>query len=185
MGGPKTVQDGNVTITRTASPPEKVTTIVARDPPQEFVRVSLSRQAREFLRRKGFSTKFIDALHMMLQEATNKVHNTIIRSPPPAPGSDFSRPDPPRRMKMPANLQHSWIELDHGRGANLMMPDIRSYFPTVPYHQGTYDAFASREGQRFMKAYYSTGWLRQDPKTQEWVVAPPAPLSQVTPRRIR
>lgn len=175
-------QDDNVTIIHEKIPEGKVISITHRDPPPEYLRVQLSEQARQYLRRQGYSQKFITGLGMMLQESTNLIHNTIIRSGGRAEGSDFVRPDPPRRMEMPSSLQGSWMELGEGRGA-LIMPDIGPYFPNATYYPETYRAFASAEGQRFMRRYYTTGWLRRDAQSGEWIVAPPAPLAQITPRR--
>ncbi len=176
-------QDDNVTIVHEKIPEGKVTSITYREPPPEYVRVRLSDSAREYLRRRGFSDRFITGLGMMLQEATNKVHNTIIG------GSDSSGsmhsvtvPSKPERMKMPSSLSGSWMQLGEGRRAPIM-PDIGPYFPNATYYPETYRAFTSAEGQRFMQRYYVTGWLRRDERSGEWIIAPPAPLAQVTPRR--
>jgi len=180
----RVVQDDNVTIVYTKIPDGKYTEARTRDPPQEFVQVRLSEQARQFLRRQGFSERFISSLHMMLQEATNVVHNTIVRGQRTSrEGYDFSVPLQPERREMPSDIRNCWTEMGEEGGRSIKIPDISSYFPTLPGYASTYHAFASAEGQRFMNRYYVTGWLRQDPATREWIVAPPAPLSQITPSR--
>jgi hypothetical protein len=175
-------QDDNVTIVHTKIPEGKVTSITYQDPPQEYVRVRLSDQARQYLRRQGYSEKFIRGLHMMLQESTNLIHNTIIRSDESGEGPGVSVPSKPERMHMPSDLRSSWSQLGEGSSA-LIMPDIGPYFPNTTYYPETNRAFASAEGQRFMRRYYTTGWLRRDEQSGEWTISPPAPLAQITPRR--
>ena len=142
----------------------------------------LSNQAMAFLRRKGYSETFITGLYSMLREAGSVHRRTEIKPPKSSQPFEWS-PGRPSVVKpeMPSELSYCVREYTE-KGRKIMMPDIGPYAPTKTYHTSTYRAFESREGQRFMRQYYITGWLRKDSSTGEWVVRPP--LSAV-PRKTR
>ncbi|MEW6035159.1 MAG: hypothetical protein AB1529_00970 [Candidatus Micrarchaeota archaeon] len=164
--------------------------LLQRDVEPIHVNVRLSRDAVAYLRRQGYSQRFCDALAMLLQTMTNAVINsaenadTLRRQRERRSLTDGTFPEAPVRAKMPTNLRSSWMF--HGLGTGepaLMMPFEAPYYPDRTHYPEVNRAFSSAEGQRFMKRYYTTGWLRQDERSGEWIVAPPAPPRDVVPRR--
>jgi hypothetical protein len=153
----------------------------ATAPPQRFE--NLSQEARTFLSARGYSQDFIAGLMMMLREA-GSVHARSSVTYQQGEQEFMDSPGPPVTVtpQMPDNLQGMVNETTY-QGRKVLMPDIGPYAPTTTYHPETYKAFASAEGQRFMARYYERGWVRRDPKTNEWVIRPPVPLSQIVPRR--
>lgn len=101
----------------------------------------LSNQAQDTLRRAGFSSNFIDQVKIMLTDATA-----------------VNREDMPQKLE-------GWSRVDKGK----LIPDISAYAPDIKARRRTYNAFASNEGQRFMKDYY--GRLRRNEKG-EWIMGP-------------
>ncbi len=189
MSQARVEQDDNVTIVHTKIPDAVVTSITVKSLEQVHQTVRLSSQSEAYLRRMGYSQKFCDALVLLLNSMTNTVINTASNEEalrrqrgPRDPNMDYSRPEQPERMQMPTNLREAYMFLGEGRDA-LLMPNYGPYFPNTTQYPDIYKAFASPEGQRFMNRYVVTGWVRQDPATQEWIVAPPAPLAQITPAR--
>ncbi|MBD3209785.1 hypothetical protein GF318_00200 [Candidatus Micrarchaeota archaeon] len=83
-----------------------------------------------------------------------------------------AEPSEPVRAEMPDELG-GMVREDNYKGRRVLIPDIGPYAPTTSYHKKTYEAFASPEGQRFMRRYYETGWLRRDSASGEWVIRPP------------
>lgn len=190
MAQSRVEQDGNVTIVHTKIPEGSHTSITVKHLEDVHQNVRISREAETYLRRMGYSQGFCNALLIMLQSMTNTVINTAdnaetLRRQRERSNQylDFSRPEQPVRMKMPTNLREAYMILGEGREA-LLMPNYGPYFPNTTQYPDVYRAFASREGQRFMSRYVVNGWVRQDPKTQEWIIAPPAPPEQITPRRV-
>jgi hypothetical protein len=189
MAQARVEQDDNVTIVHTKIPEGTYTSITVKALEQVHQTVRLSSESEAYLRRMGYSQKFCDAFVLLLNSMTNTVINTASNEEtlrrqrgPRDPNMDFSRPEQPERMLMPTNLREAYMFLGEGREA-LLMPNYGPYFPNTTQYPDIYRAFASPEGQRFMNRYVVTGWVRQDPATQEWIVAPPAPLSQITPAR--
>ncbi len=162
--------------------------LLHRDVEPIHVNVRLSPDAVTYLRRQGYSQRFCDALHMLLQTMTNAVINTaenadtLRRQRERRSLTDGTFPEAPVRAKMMTNLQSAWMF--HGLGTGepaLIMPFLAPYFPDRTHYPEVYKAFSSAEGQRFMKRYYTTGWLRQE--GGEWIVSPPAPPRELVPRR--
>ncbi len=183
--------DDNVTIVRTKLPEARHTSIQVKPLERIHVVVRFSQDSERYLRRMGYSQKFCDALHMLLTTMTNNVINTAeneeaLREQRKglAPHMDYSRPEQPIRTKMPTDLTAAWMFFGLGEERPpLLMPNLWTYFPNTTQYPEIYNAFVSAEGQRFMNRYYVTGWLRQDAKTGEWIVAPPVRPHDVTPRR--
>jgi hypothetical protein len=189
MAQARVEQDDNVTIVYTKIPDAVYTSTAVKPLEHVHQTVSLSRESEAYLRRMGYSQKFCDALSLLLTSMTNSVINTASNEEtlrrqrgPRDPNMNYSRPEQPIRMKMPTNLRDAYMFLGEGREA-LLMPNYGPYFPNTTQYPDIYRAFASPEGQRFMNRYVTTGWVRQDPATQEWIVAPPVPPSEIVPRR--
>lgn len=191
MAQARVEQDENVTIVHTKIPEGRHTHIEVRPLEQIFIATRLSGEAERYLRRQGYSQRFIDALSMLIRSMTNTVVNTAANEETlrwqrqdRSPHMDYSRPEQPIRSQMPTNLANAW-EL-HGLGTlnpPLRIPALGTYFPNTTQYPDIYKAFASAEGQRFMARYYTTGWLRQGQSEGEWIIAPPVPVSQIVPRR--
>lgn len=171
--------DREVTITREQSPPEVVTSGHIRKPPvlPAHKTERLSGQAEEHLRRAGYSRRFISMVAIMLTDASNTNRYPFSRQSGDSTGSGspgFTEPlDLPRRLSGHTN------ESPEG-STRVLMPDIGSYAPSTTYTPEVYRAFASREGQRFMRREYN--WLEQDSRTGEWNIVPSRVL-EATPRR--
>ena len=182
-------QDDNVTVVHTKIPEAIVTSIVVKPLEPMHVTVRLATESEAYLRRMGYSQNFCDALVLLLNSMTNTVINTASNAEtlrrqqgPRDPDMDFVRPEQPIRMQMPRELTGAYMFFGEGR-EQLLMPNLGPYFPNTTQYPDIYRAFASPEGQRFMSRYYSTGWLRQDPQSGDWIVAPPVPPSEIVPRR--
>lgn len=181
--------DDNVTIVRRKYPPAVHTEIQVKPLEPMHVTVRFSQASERYLRRMGYSQKFCDAIPLLLNSMTNTVINTasneeVLRSQRAErpPWMEPARPVQPERAKMPTDLKSAWMFFGEGRDM-LLMPNLGTYFPNTTQYWDINKAFASAEGQRFMRRYYVTGWLRQDEKTGDWIVAPPVPPREVTPRR--
>ncbi|MFN7991202.1 MAG: hypothetical protein U0R44_03520 [Candidatus Micrarchaeia archaeon] len=180
----------NVTITRTKIPEGRYTSITVKHLEPMHLTVRLSADSEAYLRRMGYSQRFCDALLLLLNSMTNTVINTAENSATlraqqnRSPYSDFAAPEQPIRAKMPADLRSAWMFLGLGEMREpLVMPFLAPYYPDSTKFPMIHSAFVSDEGQRFMKRYYTTGWLRQDERSGEWIVAPPARPHELTPRR--
>lgn len=144
----------------------------------------LSDQAQKFLKQQGYSTQFIRYVGQMLTEASNKNHDADMQS-----HSFTSRIKPQKTgpIEMPKKLDglttESPADAFYGSKNTPIMPNIGLYSPTSSYTKDVYDAFKSREGQRFMKKEYN--WIVKDPKTGEWMInKPESKLAGVIPKRI-
>ncbi len=150
---------------------------------EEIKYENLSEQAKTFLRKRGYSTRFITNLMIMLRDA-GSVHRRTVYEGPKQSEQEFMWspmiPTPPIQAKMPKKLDWQYIETTYG-GKKILMPDIGPYAPNTTTTPGVYKAFASPEGQKFMKKYYVNGWLKKDPKTGEWMLKPPA---KTVPRKV-
>jgi hypothetical protein len=174
---------GEVTVVRRNVPPPEQIRIPKWTKPVEMME-KLSDQARAFLRQRGFSNRFINALGFMLIAAGNvnrrtdwnERHGKVERQPLITPA-----PNPPSWGEMPSDIRN-YVAYSEWHGREIVMPDILAYAPTITYTPTVYRAFASPEGQRFMKRYYMAGWLRRSPEGV-WTIAPPAPVSASVPRR--
>ena len=182
--------DDNVTIVRRKHPPAVHTEIKVQRLEPIHVTVRFSADSERYLRRMGYSQRFCDALRMLLQTMTNRVINSADNEETlrhqrerHSPYLDFTAPEQPIRSKMPTNLKDACMFFGEEPDVRLM-PNLGPYFPTTTEFPDVYRAFMSGEGQRFMRRYYITGWLRQDERTGEWIVAPPAsPRDTVASRR--
>ena len=131
----------------------------------------LSNQAIKFLKAQGYSSQFISYVGQMLTEATNKNRDADMHT------TDFA----PHKQKMtgpipmPKNLDglttESPADAFFGSKKNPIMPNIGLYSPTSTFTPDVYKAFASREGQRFIKKEFN--WLRKDAKSGEWTIKKP------------
>ncbi|MFH0884269.1 MAG: hypothetical protein V1861_01005 [Candidatus Micrarchaeota archaeon] len=189
MAQSRVEKDDNVTIVYTKIPDAVYTSITVKPLEPMHQTVRLARESEAYLRRMGYSQNFCNALVLLLNSMTNTVINTAANEEtlrrqrgPRDPNMDFVRPEQPIRMQMPTNLREAYMFLGEGREA-LLMPNCGPYFPNTTQYPDIYRAFASPEGQRFMSRYVANGWVRQDPATQEWIIAPPVPPSEIVPRR--
>lgn len=147
--------------------------------PEQRYQEVLSQQAVSLLQSRGYSAGFIAGLQMMLREA-----NAVNNDPTNRYYDQFSVTEQEKEgptSRIPAELKHHCTETTY-RGRRITMPDIGSYAPNTTYYPETYRAFASSEGQRFMRRFYTSGWLRRDPSSDEWAIRPP---SGTVPRRTR
>lgn len=182
--------DDGVTVVRRRIPEGRHTEITVKHLEPMHITVRFSAESEAYLRRMGYSQRFCDALHLLIQTMTDAVINTsqneatLRAQQRRSPYSDFSAPQQPVRAKMPTNLEHAWMYLGLGEMREpLVMPFLAPYFPDSAKFPMINSAFVSAEGQRFMKRYYTTGWLRQDERSGEWIVAPPARAHELTAQK--
>ena len=153
-------------------------------PKPEERQAALSNQAMDFLRKQGYSQRFISNVSMMLREAENKNRNADLHV---YPQSAFSKPGQKTGpISMPTSLSgrttESPADKEYGMGNKPIMPDIGIYSPTTSYTPDVFRAFASREGQRFMKREYNQ--LRRDPASGQWnVEQPKTSLGSLVPKK--
>ena len=144
----------------------------------------LSVQARKFLKDQGYSKQFTSYVAIMLSDAANTNLNADLHQ---RFSDRYHKPQKTGPIKMPKDLKgmttESPADAFYGSKKNPIMPDISLYSPSTTFTPKVYKAFASREGQRFMKKEYN--WLRKDAKSGEWTIKKPQTrLSSVIPKRI-